>query len=240
MGGGSIGIFQMVSNSGLMVQFVLLVLCFFSLVSWSIIILKILHFRKASAQSQSFIEAFWKCRDLSDAKMRSKEFLPSPIVYIFNAGYAELKKVCEAKTARNASADSGCTTLDQQFSGMDNITRSLQKANSIEIKKMRKMVPFLATVGNVTPFVGLFGTVWGIMNSFHGIGLRGSASLAVVAPGISEALVATAFGLAVAIPAVIAFNYFSNQILEASSDMESFSSDFLNIIERDILIPNKE
>ena len=95
--------------------------------------------------------------------------------------------------------------------------------------------PFLATTGNTAPFIGLFGTVWGIMNSFHGIGLRGSASLAVVAPGISEALVATAAGLAAAIPAVIAFNYFMNKIRIVETEMQSFSADFLNIIERDII-----
>lgn len=100
---------------------------------------------------------------------------------------------------------------------------------------MTQMVPFLATTGNTTPFIGLFGTVWGIMNSFHGIGLRGSASLAVVAPGISEALVATAAGLAVAIPAVIAFNYFMQKIRILESELQSFAADFLNIIERDII-----
>jgi len=101
--------------------------------------------------------------------------------------------------------------------------------------KMTHMVPFLATTGNTAPFIGLFGTVWGIMNSFHGIGLKGSASLAVVAPGISEALVATAAGLAVAIPAVIAFNYFTQKIRIMQSELQSFSADFINIIERDIL-----
>ena len=100
---------------------------------------------------------------------------------------------------------------------------------------MTQMVPFLATTGNTTPFIGLFGTVWGIMNSFHGIGLRGSASLAVVAPGISEALIATAAGLAAAIPAVIAFNYFMQKIRLIESELHSFSADFLNIIERDVL-----
>ena len=105
---------------------------------------------------------------------------------------------------------------------------------------MTQMVPFLATTGNTAPFIGLFGTVWGIMNSFHGIGLRGSASLAVVAPGISEALVATAAGLAVAIPAVIAFNYFMQKIKILESELNSFSADFLNIIERDILLMERK
>jgi biopolymer transport protein TolQ len=105
----------------------------------------------------------------------------------------------------------------------------------MEVSRLGQFVPFLATAGNTAPFIGLFGTVWGIMNAFHGIGLRGSATLAVVAPGISEALVATAAGLAAAIPAVIAYNYFMTAIRNQEAELESFSSDFLNIIERDIL-----
>ena len=108
-------------------------------------------------------------------------------------------------------------------------------ARNTEMTKLMQMVPFLATTGNTAPFIGLFGTVWGIMNSFHGIGQRGSASLAVVAPGISEALIATAAGLAVAIPSVIAFNFFTQRIRVIESELKSFSSDFLNIIERDIM-----
>ncbi len=118
---------------------------------------------------------------------------------------------------------------------MDNVKRALRRAINTEMTRMTQMVPFLATTGNTTPFIGLFGTVWGIMNSFRGIGQRGSASLAVVAPGISEALVATAAGLAAAIPAVIAFNFFMNKIRIVETEMHSFSADFLNIIERDIL-----
>ncbi len=123
-----------------------------------------------------------------------------------------------------------------RFAGMDNIKRALRRAINTETTRMTQMVPFLATTGNTTPFIGLFGTVWGIMNSFHSIGARGSASLAVVAPGISEALVATAAGLGVAIPAVIAFNYFMQKIKTLESELQSFSADFLNIIERDIMM----
>ena len=121
------------------------------------------------------------------------------------------------------------------FTGTDNVKRALRRAINTEMTKMTQMVPFLATTGNTAPFIGLFGTVWGIMNSFHGIGLKGSASLAVVAPGISEALLATAVGLAVAIPAVIAFNYFTQKIRVIESELQSFAADFLNIVERDIL-----
>jgi biopolymer transport protein TolQ len=126
-------------------------------------------------------------------------------------------------------------SLAGRFAGTDNIKRALRRSTVTEITRMTQMIPFLATTGNTTPFIGLFGTVWGIMSSFHGIGLRGSASLAVVAPGISEALVATAAGLAVAIPAVIAFNYFMHKIRVIEAEMQSFSSDFLNIVERDLL-----
>ena len=130
-------------------------------------------------------------------------------------------------------------TIEGGYAGTDNIKRSLRRSAAAEITKMTQMVPFLATTGNTAPFIGLFGTVWGIMSSFHGIALRGSASLAVVAPGISEALVATAFGLAVAIPAVIAFNYFMNKIRVIESEMNNFSSDFLNIIERDLFLERR-
>jgi biopolymer transport protein TolQ len=126
-------------------------------------------------------------------------------------------------------------SLDARFAGMDNIKRALRRAITTEMTRMTQMVPFLATTGNTAPFIGLFGTVWGIMNSFVGIGKMGSANLAVVAPGISEALVATAAGLAAAIPAVIAFNFFMSKIRVVESELQNFSADFLNIIERDIL-----
>ncbi len=126
-------------------------------------------------------------------------------------------------------------SLGARFAGIDNVKRALRRSINTEITRMTQMVPFLATTGNTTPFIGLFGTVWGIMNSFRGIGLKGSASLATVAPGISEALVATAAGLAAAIPAVIAFNYFMQKIRTIETELQSFSADFLNIIERDIL-----
>ena len=135
----------------------------------------------------------------------------------------------------DAPKEEGPSSFQSEYTGIDNISRALRKATNTEMTKLTQMVPFLATTGNTAPFIGLFGTVWGIMNSFHGIGQRGSASLAVVAPGISEALIATAAGLAVAIPSVIAFNYFTQRIRVIESELKSFSSDFLNIIERDIL-----
>jgi len=231
----NISIFSMISHSGPVVLFVLLVLVFFSVASWAVILIKYNYIRKAFRESALFTDFFWKSRDLSDAFTKSKQLRNSPIAKVFRIGYVELRKV--SQTARTANADSPNRDAGWQSrsTGLDNIKRSLRRATNTEVIRLTQLVPFLATTGNTAPFIGLFGTVWGIMNSFHGIGLRGSASLAVVAPGISEALVATAAGLAAAIPAVIAFNYFMQKIRILEAELQSFSSDFLNIIERDIM-----
>jgi biopolymer transport protein TolQ len=231
-----INLIHMVSNAGLMVQFVLLLLLFFSITSWAIILIKYRYIKKAYRQSALFTEQFWKSRDLSSAYRQAKELQGSPIARIFRIGYVELKKISQTGISeREDTPHEKQRAMSSRFAGMDNIKRALRRAINTETTRMTQMVPFLATTGNTTPFIGLFGTVWGIMNSFHGIGIRGSASLAVVAPGISEALVATAAGLAVAIPAVIAFNYFMQKIKTLESELQSFSADFLNIVERDIL-----
>jgi biopolymer transport protein TolQ len=231
-----INLIHMISNAGLMVQFVLLLLLFFSITSWSIIIIKYRYIKRAYKESALFADLFWKSRDLANAFRQAKELQGSPTARIFRIGYVELKKISQTGLPPEQGARSEKqASISNRFAGMDNIKRSLRRAINTETTRMSQMVPFLATTGNTTPFIGLFGTVWGIMNSFHGIGLRGSASLAVVAPGISEALVATAAGLAVAIPAVIAFNHFMQKIRILESELHSFSADFLNIIERDIL-----
>ncbi|MBE9529893.1 MAG: protein TolQ [Proteobacteria bacterium] len=233
-----IDLIHMISNAGLVVQLVLLMLLFFSVTSWAIILIKSRYIRRAFKQSSEFNEFFWKSRDLSNAFARAKQLHGSPLARIFRIGYAELKKTSQSGSpspAAPSQANGGNLPFDTKFAGIDNVKRALRRAINTEMTRMTQMVPFLATTGNTTPFIGLFGTVWGIMNSFHGIGLSGSASLAVVAPGISEALVATAAGLAAAIPAVIAFNHFMNKIRIVETELHSFSADFLNIIERDIL-----
>jgi len=236
-----INLINMVSNAGLMVQFVLLMLLFFSITSWAIILIKYRYIKRAYQESAAFTELFWKSKDLSNAYRQAKELEGSPIARIFRIGYVELKKISQSGISEDKDAGPDRSSgLGSRFAGMDNIKRALRRAINTETTRMTQMVPFLATTGNTTPFIGLFGTVWGIMNSFHGIGLRGSASLAVVAPGISEALVATAAGLAVAIPAVIAFNYFMQKIKILESELNSFSADFLNIIERDILLMERK
>ena len=236
-----INLINMISNAGLMVQFVLLMLLFFSITSWAIILIKYRYIKRAYQESAAFTELFWKSKDLSNAYRQAKELEGSPIARIFRIGYVELKKISQGGISEgNGAGQDRSAGLGSRFAGMDNIKRALRRAINTETTRMTQMVPFLATTGNTTPFIGLFGTVWGIMNSFHGIGLRGSASLAVVAPGISEALVATAAGLAVAIPAVIAFNYFMQKIKILESELNSFSADFLNIIERDILLMERK
>jgi len=232
-----ISIFQMMLNAGLMVQFVLLLLLFFSIASWAIILIKYRYIMKAFRESARFTDFFWKSRDLSNAFLKAKQLGSSPVARVFRVGYLELKKLSKSGVpiSQSQSTEAETSSLSSMFTGTDNVKRALRRAINTEMTKMTQMVPFLATTGNTAPFIGLFGTVWGIMNSFHGIGLKGSASLAVVAPGISEALVATAVGLAVAIPAVIAFNYFTQKIRVIETELQSFAADFLNIVERDIL-----
>lgn len=233
MGSVNTDVIHMILNAGLVVQLVLLLLVVFSISSWAIILIKYRYMRRAYRESSLFIDFFWKSRDLTDAFGKSKQLQGSPIARIFRVGYMELRKL--SKTTPGASSGEDSPSLISRVGGIDNIKRSLRRAINTEMTRMTKMVPFLATTGNTAPFIGLFGTVWGIMNSFHGIGQMGSASLAVVAPGISEALVATAVGLAAAIPAVIAFNYYMNKIRTLETELHSFSADFLNIVERDIL-----
>lgn len=229
-------LFHMFINASGMVQLVMLLLAFFSIASWAIIFVKYTYIRKAYNESAVFIDYFWKSRDLSDAFAKAKQLQSSPLARIFRIGYIELKKITRpGPSATNPEGAADSVSPGLFVSGTDNVKRSLRRAINTEVTQLTQLVPFLATAGNTTPFIGLFGTVWGIMHSFHGIGMRGSASLAVVAPGISEALIATAAGLAVAIPSVIAYNYFTQKIRVIESELISFSADFLNIIERDIM-----
>ena len=225
-----LSIFALMVNAGLVVKLVMVTLCIFSLVSWTIVIMKELMFRKARNASLDFLDAFWDSKTLNEAYESARTHALSPEATVFVAGYNELKKISAARSSGNPPA-----TLEMQLATMDNLKRAVRKAQFLESDRMARSVSFLATTGSATPFIGLFGTVWGIMTSFQDIGQRGSASLAVVAPGISEALVATAMGLAVAIPAVIFYNYYSNKLADVESNVESFSTDFINLIERDIL-----
>ncbi len=224
---------EMVLNAGPVGQLVMLTLLIFSVVSWSIVIMKSRLLKKVRLDSEDFLESFWHSANLNEANEAAEEFEYSPQASVFIAGFTELQKINKIRSRKDS--DQAPETLDMQLATMDNLKRAVRKAESQELNQLGSSLPFLATTGSAAPFIGLFGTVWGIMESFHDIGQRGSASLAVVAPGISEALVATAAGLAVAIPAVIFYNYFANKIDEVDAEMSNFSTDFLNLVERDLI-----
>jgi biopolymer transport protein TolQ len=228
-----LSITNMILQAGPIGQLVILTLLLFSVISWSIVFMKVRLFRKVARQSATFLEQFWSSNNLSEANDRVNEFPYSPEAAVFAAGYNELQKINRIRSRKETSDVR--ETLDMQLATMDNLQRAIRKAESQEISNLGKSLPFLATTGNAAPFIGLFGTVWGIMVSFHNIGIRGSASLAVVAPGISEALVATAAGLAVAIPAVIFYNHYSSKLVDIDNNIQNFSTDFLNLVERDLL-----
>ncbi len=192
--------------------------------------IKFRYIRKAFKESAEFTDIFWQCRNLADAFSKAKALRSSPVARLFIAAYMEMAR-SDTKDKKKAQIK---RTQSSYLQVIGSIKRSLNRSIGVEVRRMVQLVPFLATAGNTAPFIGLFGTVWGIMDTFQGIGLSGSASLAVVAPGISEALVATAAGLAVAIPSVIGYNYFTDRIRVLDSELQSFSSDLLNIMERDI------
>jgi biopolymer transport protein TolQ len=228
-----LAISDMIISAGPVGQLVMLTLLLFSVASWTIVIMKARLFKKVRLDSEDFLETFWNSANLNEAHAAAAQYQHSPQASVFMAGFAELQKINKIRNRQENNPVE--EKLDMQLATMDNLKRAIRKAQSEMFSQMGKNLPFLATTGSATPFIGLFGTVWGIMVSFHDIGQRGSASLAVVAPGISEALVATAAGLAAAIPAVIFYNYFSNKLDLIDGEVDSFAIDFLNLVERDLL-----
>ena len=218
----------LILGAGIIVKLVLILLGFFSVVSWAIIIFKLFQVHRANSESERFMDFFWKSKRFDTIAAQVDRFANSPLTVLFNEGYGELKKVVEGN---GASEGSGLST---DLGGIANVSRALRRATNSEITRLEKYLTFLATTGSTSPFIGLFGTVWGIMTAFESIGKTGSASLAVVAPGIAEALIATAIGLVAAIPAVMAYNHFQNKIRVLIKEMDSFSTEFLNIVQRNI------
>lgn len=228
-----LSITDMILHAGPVGQLVMLTLLAFSIVSWSIVFMKYKLFRNVKLDSSEFLDTFWNSANLNEANKAAEEYEYSPEAAVFTTGYHELQKINKIRNRKEKEENQ--ESLDMQLATMDNLKRAIRKEESRQISQLGSSLPFLATTGSATPFIGLFGTVWGIMISFHDIGQRGSASLAVVAPGISEALVATAAGLAVAIPAVIFYNYFANKLEAVGDEVQQFSTDFLNLVERDLL-----
>lgn len=217
----NINIFKIVAEADIVVQLILLLLVFFSVFSWAIIYFKIKTIKSAVKQSDRFLEAFRRSKSLTEVNEAAKRLKASPLAVIFLAGNKELAYQSKSGGGNGWSGEK-----------TESLNRALLKASNAEVARLEKMMFFLATTGSVSPFIGLFGTVWGIMISFVRIGAMRSASLQVVAPGIAEALVATAVGLFAAVPAVIAYNYFLGRIKDVIADMEDFSLEFLSIAER--------
>jgi len=228
-------VYAMIVHASPLVKGVMLLLLAFSVISWAIILSKYLQVRRAKRSSREFLSLFWSSRSLSAAYNDVLKFQGCPAAELFRVGFQELTRLRMPQKERGGGEEESGEVMPHQFQGVENVNRALRRAMSVESTRLSRHLSFLATTGNTTPFIGLFGTVWGIMTSFQYIGLSGSANLAVVAPGISEALVATAAGLAAAIPAVVFYNYFSNQVRTLEAEMTHFASDFLNLIERDLI-----
>lgn len=211
----------LIIQGSLIVQLVLLVLLFFSVFSWAIIFFKRKTLKNATIQSRRFMNVFRKSKNLSEVSEASKKYRGSPLAALFYSGYKELSYLTKNQSSPGLTSEN-----------LESINRALVKASNRQVSKLEKMMNFLATTGSVTPFIGLFGTVWGIMNAFTEIGEAQTTALQAVAPGIAEALIATALGLFAAIPAVIAYNYFLYRIKELIIEMEDFSIEFLSITER--------
>ena len=202
-------VFTLVLQAGLVVKVVLLILLFFSVVSWAIIFFKQRYFSRANRESEQFLRLYRSNRVPRELFKATKGLSLSPIANVFKSVYTD-----------DIRRDQG------------EVKRLLRRYGTLESVKLERYLNFLATTGSTAPFIGLFGTVWGIMTSFHGIGFAGSASLAVVAPGIAEALIATAVGLVAAIPAVIAYNYYLSMARKMIIEMEDFSEDLLELFSR--------
>ena len=211
----------LIESSGLVAKTVLIILLLFSVASWAIIFSKWGLFRRARVQSNRFMRMFRKSERLNEVAAVVEQFKPSPLVAVFEGAYSELRKQTSYPIRMTA------------------LQRATQIASSEELTRLESRLPWLAIVGVVSPFIGLFGTVWGIIDAFHGLGTAGSATLRAVAPGISEALITTAAGLFAAIPAVIAYNLFMQHIREFGARMDDFSLELINEVERAQATPTR-
>jgi biopolymer transport protein TolQ len=215
----SLDVWSLVFEAGAMAKFVLAVLAVFSVASWGIIAERWLRFRRAEQQSRTFLTRFHETSGLAAVHDGTAELADSPIADVYRAGFREI--------SLNPPAEGGTW----HGSALEAVDRMLRKSASVQLSQLERSLGFLATTASATPFIGLFGTVWGIMNAFRGIGVSGTASLAAYAPGIAEALVATAAGLAAAIPAVIFYNHFLGRLRTMDARIEEFIADFIHRIQ---------
>lgn len=225
-------IIDMVTHSGPVVQGVLYLLLAFSVCSWGIIFYKFRQIRQARRESERFIEVFWEAKNLAAISTASLEMKESPIAQVFRAGYQELMRITRGRKQANPGEHN--PPMNEE-GGIENVERAMRRASREQMTRLERALTFLATTASTAPFIGLFGTVWGIMDAFIGLSRTQASTIQAVAPGIAEALVATAVGLAAAIPSVMAYNYFSRQVRVLTAEMENFSAEFLNIAERHFL-----
>lgn len=219
-GGGALGFLK---HSGPTAIAVIVLLMIFSFVSLGIILSKWATLSRAARESRRFLDVFRKSQKFSEVNAVANQLNYSPLVGMFQAGYQEINQ--QVRPAPGATGRPAIRSLDA-------VSRALARAASVEETRLEKRLSFLASTASVSPFIGLFGTVWGIMNAFGEIGRQGSANLAIVAPGISEALITTAAGLFAAIPAALFFNYFSDRVKALSATMDDFAMEFISMVER--------
>jgi biopolymer transport protein TolQ len=213
--------------------FVLSVLILFSIVSWSVFLFKLWTFRRGARQSAQFLDVFRRSSKFSEVQAVCRSLGESPLVGLFQSGYAELTaQLRQHPPDAPAPSHPGSASPRPTLKSLPAVDRALLRASAVELGKLERLVPVLATTASVCPFIGLFGTVWGIMMAFQSIGETGSTNFGIVGPSIAEALIATAAGLVAAIPAVMFYNYLSSQVKTFATDMDDFSMEFLNIAER--------
>jgi biopolymer transport protein TolQ len=226
-------IISLLSGSTLIARFVLLGLALFSIISWGIVLHKTWTFGRADKQSAQFLDVFRRSNKFSEVQAVCKSLGASPLVGLFQSGYAELTAQLRQQSPDISNGPNpGVAVGRPTLKSLPAVDRALLRASAVELNKLEHWVPFLATTASITPFIGLFGTVWGILIAFAGIAQTGSTNLSSVAPGIAEALVTTAAGLLAAIPAVLFYNYFSQRVKMFATSMDDFAMEFLNIAER--------
>jgi biopolymer transport protein TolQ len=230
---GSGDVIRLVAETTPINQAVLVILVLFSVASWAIILQKFWSFRRSERDTSRFLDVFRRSSKFSEVQAACPSLPATPLVGVFQAGYAEINaQFRTTNPGATPASNPPATAARPILKSLDGVDRALIRAATVEINKLERRMTFLATTASVTPFIGLFGTVVGIMIAFQRIGATGSTNLAIVAPGISEALVATAAGLFAAIPALVFYNHFTHRVKEFSSTMDDFALEFLNIAER--------
>ena len=229
---GSANVIDLLRDTGPVNQAVLAILVLLSVVSWAIILQKWLSYRTIERQSATFLDVFRRSAKFSEVQAVCPSLPASPLVGVFQAGYAELNAQFRLTGGGNPVGNPSGVASRPILKSLAAVDRALLRASAVEVNKLEKRVPFLATIASAAPFIGLFGTVWGILITFQRIGATGSTNLATVGPGIADALVATAAGLFAAIPAVMFYNHFTTKVKGYASDLDDFALEFLNIAER--------